>query len=78
VPDELSFCAYVVALREPLQVADGLDHPVFRDNPAADPGGCRMRWPTSASDPAVARAHSLRKSPPEVTTEPTGVALWPE
>ncbi|SNS43495.1 hypothetical protein SAMN04488107_2542 [Geodermatophilus saharensis] len=28
VPDELSFCAYVVALRAPLQVTDALDHPV--------------------------------------------------
>jgi GAF domain-containing protein len=41
VPDELSLCAYVVALREPLQVADALDHPVFRDNPAVAAGANR-------------------------------------
>ncbi|MGY1728074.1 diguanylate cyclase domain-containing protein [Geodermatophilus sp. SYSU D01062] len=41
VPDELSFCAYVVALRAPLQVADALDHPVFRDNPAVAAGAIR-------------------------------------
>ncbi len=34
MPDELSFGAYVVALREPLPRADALDHPNFRDNPA--------------------------------------------
>ncbi len=38
VPDELSSCAYVVALRAPLQVSDALDHPVFRDNPAVAAG----------------------------------------
>ncbi len=41
VPDELSFCAYVVALREPLQVADALDHPVFRHSPAVAAGAIR-------------------------------------
>ncbi len=41
MPDELSFCAYVVALRAPLQVSDALDHPVFRDNPAVAAGGIR-------------------------------------
>jgi hypothetical protein len=41
VPDELSFCAYVVGLREPLQMADALDHPVFRDNPAVAAGAIR-------------------------------------
>ena len=41
VPDELSFCAYVVALREPLQVSDALEHPVFRDNPAVAAGAIR-------------------------------------
>ncbi|MGY1730267.1 diguanylate cyclase domain-containing protein [Geodermatophilus sp. SYSU D01045] len=41
VPDELSFCAYVVALRAPLQVADAAEHPVFRDNPAVAAGAIR-------------------------------------
>ncbi len=41
VPDELSFCAYVVALRAPLQVSDALEHPVFRDNPAVAAGMIR-------------------------------------
>ncbi|MGY1709165.1 diguanylate cyclase domain-containing protein [Geodermatophilus sp. SYSU D00758] len=41
VPDELSFCAYVVALRAPLQVPDAADHPVFRDNPAVVAGAIR-------------------------------------
>ncbi|MGY1813295.1 diguanylate cyclase domain-containing protein [Blastococcus sp. SYSU D00820] len=41
VPDELSFCAYVVALRAPLQVSDALDHPVFRENPAVVAGAIR-------------------------------------
>ena len=41
VPDELSFCAYVVALRAPLQVPDALEHPIFRDNPAVAAGVIR-------------------------------------
>ena len=41
VPDELSFCAYVVALRAPLQVADAQEHPVFRENPAVAAGAIR-------------------------------------
>jgi diguanylate cyclase (GGDEF)-like protein len=41
VPDELSFCAYVVALRAPLEVSDALEHPVFRDNPAVAAGVIR-------------------------------------
>ncbi|MGY1665940.1 hypothetical protein [Geodermatophilus sp. SYSU D00696] len=47
MPGKLSFCAYVMALLAPLQVADALDHPVFRDNPAMPAGataptyGCR-------------------------------------
>ena len=40
-PDELSFCAYVVALRASLQVADALEHPMFRDNPAVAAGAIR-------------------------------------
>ncbi len=38
VPDELSFCAYVVALRAPLQVSDAREHPVCRDNPGVVAG----------------------------------------
>ncbi|MBB3085923.1 diguanylate cyclase domain-containing protein [Geodermatophilus sabuli] len=41
VPDELSFCAYVVATREPLEVPDALAHPVFADNPAVAAGAIR-------------------------------------
>ncbi len=41
LPDELPFCAHVVALRAPLQVSDALDHPVFRDNPAVATGAIR-------------------------------------
>jgi diguanylate cyclase (GGDEF)-like protein len=41
VPDELSFCAYVVALGTPLQVPDAMEHPVFRDNPAVVAGAIR-------------------------------------
>ena len=41
VPDELSFCAYVVAVGEPLQVSDAQEHPIFRENPAVTAGG---RW----------------------------------
>ncbi|TFV62003.1 UNVERIFIED_ORG: sensor domain-containing diguanylate cyclase [Bacillus sp. AZ43] len=41
VPDELSFCAYVVALRAPLQVSDATTHPVFRENPAVVAGAIR-------------------------------------
>src|SRR5919205_1211892 len=41
VPDELSFCAYVVALRKPLMVADAAEHPVFADNPAVAAGVIR-------------------------------------
>jgi diguanylate cyclase (GGDEF)-like protein len=41
VPDQLSFCAYVVAMRAPLQVSDALDHPVFRESPAVASGAIR-------------------------------------
>ncbi|MGY1821059.1 diguanylate cyclase domain-containing protein [Geodermatophilus sp. SYSU D00079] len=41
VPDELSFCAYVVATREPLEVPDALAHPVFAGNPAVAAGAIR-------------------------------------
>ena len=41
VPDVLSFCAYVVALGEPLHVPDALEHPVFRENPAVTAGAIR-------------------------------------
>jgi diguanylate cyclase (GGDEF)-like protein len=41
VPDELSFCAYVVATREPLEVTDALAHPVFAENPAVAAGAIR-------------------------------------
>jgi diguanylate cyclase (GGDEF)-like protein len=41
VPDELSFCAYVVAMREPLEVSDALAHPVFAENPAVAAGAIR-------------------------------------
>jgi diguanylate cyclase (GGDEF)-like protein len=41
VPDELSFCAYVVALGTPLQVSDAMEHPVFRENPAVAAGAIR-------------------------------------
>src|SRR3712207_8997349 len=41
VPDELSFCAYVVAMGEPLEVPDAAEHPVFRDNPAVQAGAIR-------------------------------------
>jgi diguanylate cyclase (GGDEF)-like protein len=41
VPDDLSFCAYVVALRAPLQVSDAQEHPVFRENPAVVAGAIR-------------------------------------
>ena len=44
VPDELSFCAYVVALRAPLQVSDATEHPVFRDNPGVAAGAIRCTW----------------------------------
>ncbi len=38
VPDELSFCAYVVAERAPLTVADARSHPVFSENPLVASG----------------------------------------
>jgi diguanylate cyclase (GGDEF)-like protein len=38
VPDELSFCAYVVALGAPLEVPDARTHPVFAANPAVATG----------------------------------------
>jgi diguanylate cyclase (GGDEF)-like protein len=41
VPDELSFCAHVVALRAPLQVSDAREHPVFRENPGVTAGALR-------------------------------------
>ncbi|MGY1689855.1 diguanylate cyclase domain-containing protein [Geodermatophilus sp. SYSU D01105] len=41
VPDELSFCAHVVAMREPLEVSDALAHPVFAQNPAVAAGAIR-------------------------------------
>ncbi|MGY1630474.1 diguanylate cyclase domain-containing protein [Geodermatophilus sp. SYSU D01186] len=41
VPDELSFCAYVVAMRVPLEVPDALAHPVFAENPAVAAGAIR-------------------------------------
>ncbi|GAB3316228.1 hypothetical protein GCM10027451_32720 [Geodermatophilus aquaeductus] len=41
VPDELSFCAYVVALRARLHVADALEHLIFRDKPAVAAGAIR-------------------------------------
>ncbi len=41
VPDELSFCAYVVASGEPLEVTDALAHPVFAGNPAVAAGVIR-------------------------------------
>ena len=41
MPDELSFCAYVVALGAPLQVSAALKHPVLRENPAVTPGAIR-------------------------------------
>ena len=41
VPDELSFCAHVVALGTPLEIPDAAEHPVFRDNPAVQAGAIR-------------------------------------
>jgi diguanylate cyclase (GGDEF)-like protein len=41
VPDELSFCAYVVATRQALEVPDALAHPVFAENPAVAAGAIR-------------------------------------
>ncbi|MGY1745451.1 diguanylate cyclase domain-containing protein [Blastococcus sp. SYSU D00695] len=41
VPDELSFCAYVVASGRPLEVSDALAHPVFSANPAVAAGAIR-------------------------------------
>ncbi|MGY1638510.1 diguanylate cyclase domain-containing protein [Geodermatophilus sp. SYSU D00742] len=41
VPDELSFCAHVVARGEPLEVSDALAHPVFAENPAVAAGVVR-------------------------------------
>ena len=41
MPDELSFCAYVVTLRAPLQVSDAVDREVVRDNPAVVGGVIR-------------------------------------
>ncbi|WP_139220462.1 sensor domain-containing diguanylate cyclase [Trujillonella endophytica] len=41
VPDELSFCAYVVATGKPLEVRDALAHPVFAANPAVAAGAVR-------------------------------------
>jgi diguanylate cyclase (GGDEF)-like protein len=41
VPDELSFCAYVVAMGATLEVPDATEHPVFRDNPAVQAGAIR-------------------------------------
>jgi diguanylate cyclase (GGDEF)-like protein len=41
VPDDVSFCAYVVALRAPLQVSDAQEHPVFRENSAVQAGVIR-------------------------------------
>ncbi|MFW3172909.1 diguanylate cyclase domain-containing protein [Geodermatophilus sp. CPCC 206100] len=41
VPDELSFCAYVVATGAPLEVSDALAHPVFAENPAVAAGAIR-------------------------------------
>ncbi len=38
VVDQLSFCAYVVALGTPLMVADATQHPVFAGNPAVVAG----------------------------------------
>ncbi|WP_409331672.1 diguanylate cyclase domain-containing protein [Trujillonella humicola] len=41
VPDELSFCAYVVATGEPLEISDASAHPVFAENPAVAAGAIR-------------------------------------
>src|SRR4051812_48963635 len=41
VPDELSFCAYVVAMGATLEVPDAAEHPVFCDNPAVQAGAIR-------------------------------------
>src|SRR3954451_20327079 len=41
VPDELSFCAYVVGMGATLEVPDAADHPVFRENPAVQAGAIR-------------------------------------
>ncbi|WP_432523648.1 EAL domain-containing protein [Kineococcus sp. SYSU DK006] len=41
VPDELSFCAHVVAAREPLNVVDAAAHPVFARNPHVRSGAVR-------------------------------------
>nr|WP_276612409.1 EAL domain-containing protein [Kineococcus vitellinus] len=41
LPDELSFCAHVVAAREPLSVGDAGAHPVFARNPAVRSGAVR-------------------------------------
>jgi GAF domain-containing protein len=38
IPDELSFCAHVVADRVPLTVADARTHPVFSRNPMVQRG----------------------------------------
>ncbi len=38
VPDELSFCAHVVAQQEPLHVSDAGQHPVFGSNPLVEAG----------------------------------------
>src|SRR3954451_8098420 len=41
VPDELSFCAYVVGMGATLEVPDAANHPVFRENPAVQAGAIR-------------------------------------
>ena len=38
IPDELSFCAHVVAARQPLTVADARTHPLFSRNPLVERG----------------------------------------
>jgi diguanylate cyclase (GGDEF)-like protein len=71
VPDELSFCAYVVATRAPLQVADARDHPVFRTSPAVAAGAIRsyLGVPLIDEDGMVLGALAVVDSVPRTFSE---------
>ena len=76
VPDELSFCAYVVSEREPLAVADARSHPVFSENPLVAAGAIAsyLGVPLLDEDGFVLGALSVfDASPREFTAEERAV-----
>jgi diguanylate cyclase (GGDEF)-like protein len=70
IPDELSFCAHVVAGRVPLTVADARTHPVFSRNPMVERGevGAYLGVPLIDEDGYALGALSVFDARPRIFT----------